>query len=252
MPGAINIVVNHQCKLIGVGLPKCGSSTLVETFLRLSGFDPQPRKIRSLAEAARRDGRLAAAGMEFLQCFPDDISKVIEKNPGYQIFSVIRDPYTRIYSAYFNKLNRYTRHHSFRIYLFSRLYMLLGGPKAWGSVEYGNVFAHRFISFDEFLAELGRLGIDIDPHFDAQWKLLDIDNVKYDRLLRIETIRETLLPTLRDFGVPAEILCRLDAIPHANQKKDADAKKMPLTRAQVAQIEHLYREDFDRLGFNPL
>lgn len=175
MPGALNILVSHPSRLIAVALPECASSTLAEVFLRLAGFDPQPGRVRSLATRARADGRLAAAGMEFHQCWPDDIAAVVAANPGYRVFSVVRDPYGRIRSAYFNKLNRYTRPHRPLIYAGSRLAMLFGGPKAWRSVEYGNRFAHRFIGFGDFLAELDRLGVGIDPHFDLQTRLLARD-----------------------------------------------------------------------------
>lgn len=99
MPGAINILVSHPARLIAVGLPKCGSSTLVEVFLQMAGHQPTPRKVRSLATRLRQSGQLARDGLEFLECWPQDIGPTVAANPGYKTFSIIRDPYQRIYSA---------------------------------------------------------------------------------------------------------------------------------------------------------
>lgn len=246
MPGAINILVSHPAKLIAVGMPKCGSSTLVETFLRMSGFDVPPRKERSVARTARESGDLQRAGLEFLDCYPEDISKTVLANPGYRVFTVSRDPYERIWSAYFNKLNRYTKSHRYGYYLLGKAIQLLGGPKAWSRAEVGNRFLHRFVSFPVFLDELERLGIDMDPHFDSQFHLMDAAHVHYDRVLPMESLSDALLPLLHEFEVPADMLNRLSSVPRAN-KRLAQVGPRPWDDPAIkAQIERLYAAD---MGF---
>ncbi len=247
MPGAINILVSHHARLIAVGLPKCGSSTLVEVFLQMEGFQPKPRKVRDMAVRLRKSGDLARAGLEFHQCYPQDIGPVVAANPGYRMFSIVRDPYRRIYSAYFNKLNRYTSQFRRDLYLRGQLARLLAGPRGWQRVEVGNQVAHRDLSFPQFLAELERLGVAIDPHFDLQVKLLDLPNQSYDRLLDIKDMKTGLKALLADLGAPQAMLARLPDVPHANQRAAAEDAAW-LTPEVARQIERLYAPDFDGLG----
>lgn len=249
MPGAINILVSHPARLIAVGLPKCGSSSLVEMFLRLSGYDPQPQQIRSLAVRERKSGGLARAGMEFHQAFPADIRPITAANPDYFRFSVIREPGARIHSAYFNKLNRYTKAHRKGVFLLGLLKQLVSGPQGWKSVEVGNRFAHRFISFEEFLAELERLGPAIDPHFDLQTRLLDFDNLSYHRLLRLDEMQAEMVPMLRDIGVAADLLARIETMPRANRRVARAEPQAWQSPENLAAIRRLYAEDFAKLGF---
>lgn len=249
LPGAINILVSHPARLIAVGLPKCGSSSLVEMFLRLSGYDPQPQKIRALAMRQRGNGGLLRAGMEFHQSLPEDILPITRAHPEYRLFSVIREPGARIHSAYFNKLNRYTKVHRKGVFLLGEMKRLISGPSGWKSVEVGNRLAHRFISFEEFLSELTRLGPAIDPHFDLQTRLMDFDSVRYDRLLRIEEMRAEIVPMLRSFGVADELLARLDVVPQANRRVANSGPPAWQSPENLAVIRKLYAADFAKLGF---
>jgi hypothetical protein len=249
VPGAINILVCHPARLIAIGLPKCGSSSLVEMFLRLSGYDPQPQKIRALAMRERANGGLARAGMEFHQSQPQDIAPLTRAHPDYRLFSVIREPGARIHSAYFNKLNRYTKAHRQGVFLLGLLKQLVSGPNGWKSVEVGNRVAHRFISFEQFLSELVRLGPAIDPHFDLQTRLMDFDNLHYDRLLRIEDMRREMLPMLRSFGVADALLARFDAVPQANPRQARAESQDWQSARNLSLIREIYAEDFAKLGF---
>lgn len=248
MPGAINIIVSHPARLICVGMPKCGSSTLVESFLRLSGFDVPPREERSVARKAARTGTLAAAGLEIHDCYPVDITAVVAANPSYRVFTVTRDPYSRIWSAYFNKLNRYTKPHRYGLYLLGKLVQLLNGPRGWRHAEIGNKFLHRYIPFQVFLAELERLGVDIDPHFDLQVCLMNLDNVRYDRVLNLADLDESLPNMLAEFDLPPEILGRLATIPNANKRLATRASRAWDDPQIKAKIDQLYAEDIRRLG----
>lgn len=247
MPGAINILVSHHARLIAVGLPKCGSSTLVEVFLQMEGFQPRPRKERSLAVRLRASGELARAGLEFHQCYPQDIGQVVAANPGYPLFSIVRDPYRRIYSAYFNKLNRYTKQFRRDLYWRGQVARLLAGPRGWQRVEVGNLVAQRSLSFPQFLAELERLGVEIDPHFDLQVRLLDLVNQRYDRLLDLQDMQAGLKGLLAELGTPADRLARLPDVPHANRRATAEEAAW-LTPEVAASIERLYAADFDGLA----
>lgn len=247
MPGAINILVSHPSKVIAVGLPKCGSSSLVEVFLRLSGYDPQPQKIRAMAVRERANGGLARAGMEFHQAVPADIRPLCARHPDYKMFSVIREPGARIHSAYFNKLNRYTKTHRKGIFLLGVLKQLVSGPSGWNSVEVGNRLAHRFISFEDFLAELARLGPDIDPHFDLQSHLLDVDHLTYHRLLRLEDLRAEMVPMLREFGVADALLAKVYAVPQANRRQAVTGPQAWQTPSNLALIRRLYADDYAKL-----
>ncbi len=248
MPGAINILVYHPAKLIAVGLPKCGSSTLVEVFLRLSGFDPKPRRIRSMAVKSRNNAQLARAGLEFLQAYPQDIVPTLAANHGYRVFSVVRDPTSRIYSAYFNKLNRYTKQHRFDLYLRGQLKRLLSGPEGWRRVEIGNISVHSRLSFGQFLSELERLGPGIDPHFDLQVRLLDLENVQYNQLLDLRDLATGLPKLLADFGVSETELLRLPEIPQANLRK-ARVRSPDLAEPEnLARIERIYADDLAQLA----
>lgn len=246
---AINILVSHSAKLIYVGLPKCGSSSIVAAFLRMSGFDPKPRKVRSMAKKARSDGRLAAAQMEFKQCLPDEILRTFSDNPDYKVFASVRDPYARVVSGYFNKLNRYTKAYMKPTYYHGKLKQLLAGPGQWDRVEIGNKVAHRKLSFTQFLQNVEQIGVGFDPHFDLQVRLLDLEHVNYDKLIPMEELAEAFPQALRDFGVADEMILRLGKLPQANKRMDEKGEDAFLTPENKARIAVLYREDFEKLGY---
>ena len=246
---AINILVSHSARLIYVGLPKCGSSSIVAAFLRMSGFDPKPRKVRSLAKKARSDGRLAAAQMEFKQCLPGEIQRTIAENPGYKVFASVRDPYSRIVSGYFNKLNRYTKAYMKPTYYHGKLRQFMAGPGKWDRVEIGNKVAHKKLSFTQFLQKVEQIGVAFDSHFELQTRLLDLDNVSYDKLIRMEDLAAAFPETLRDFGVAEDLIARIGNLPQANKRMDDKSDDAFLTSENKARIATLYKDDFERLGY---
>lgn len=209
----------------------------------MSGHQPKPRKERTMATALRQSGQLARDGMEFLQCWPQDIGPIIAANPGYRTFSIIRDPYQRIYSAYFNKLNHYTKRFRTDLYLKGQLTRLFAGPRGWKRVAVGNLAVHPHLPFQTFLHELVRHGVHIDPHFDLQTSLLNLPAQRYDRLLDIKDLKSGLKPLLADLGTPANLIARVPDIPHANQR--ATVKDATWLTSEVARmIEQLYEADF--------
>lgn len=86
----------------------------------------------------------------------------------------------------------------------------------------------------------------IDPHFDLQVKLLDLEHQRYDRLLDIKDMKAGLKPLLAELGAPGQMLSRLPDVPHANQRAAAEDAAW-LTPDVAARIERLYAADFDGL-----
>jgi hypothetical protein len=246
MPTEINIIVCHRAKIIAVGLTKCGSTTLLDVFLRMSGFEAVSGEERRVAEQARASGALAAQGLEFYQCEWRKISSIVEANPDYRVFSVIRDPYKRIYSAYFDKLNRYTKKHRLLMYLYGKLARLASGAEKRKRVETANVAVHKFISFEMFLDALLRHGVDMDSHFELQSRMLDLNRVSYDRLLNLSSLSEDLPKLLEEFDVPTDMLQRLDTVPKSNKRRSKSNTDW-LTDVVQKKIERLYQDDFEML-----
>lgn len=245
----LNLIVSEPARIIYVLGPKCGSTGTVDLFLRLSGVDLPEMKQRSFATAATQDGRLSDAGLHYFRCGHRKVHEMHSRHPGFAMLTNIRDPYDRALSNYFSKINRYARAFAPAAFRYGKLRQFLLGPTKWGPSRHGNPFMQRRISFEDMLRGLASHGPGFDPHFDLQWNVLDFARLTYDRILRLETLDDRLIPTLAELGVPADMLARVKGLNHANASRYQRDKDSYFTPEARRLINEIYARDFAELGY---
>lgn len=142
-------------------------------------------------------------------------------------FVVVRNPYSRVLSAF---LNRFT---------------------AASSRQHGHfeLNPHGFAAFVEWLKDGG---LDKNAHWDLQTKLMLLPLEKYDFVVRFENFKPEMLALFASQGLsPPE--GRLDGLypTDTNKKTSADARLQQFYTPHLASIvADLYARDFDALGYS--
>ena len=183
------------------------------------------------------------------QLDPKDVRGLRDLYPDYRFLGNIRDPYSRAVSNYFSKINRYSRNFDRVTYVRGKLGHLFQGPKTWPDGRVANAFMQRRVGFAEMLDGLKRHGIGFDTHFAQQSSLLQLDHLQFDRLLRLETLNEVFPAAMKEFGLPAEMLARLGAVPRGNSSKYLGNEATLLSDTNKTTIRALYPDDFGKLGY---
>jgi hypothetical protein len=161
-------------------------------------------------------------------------------------FAIVRDPYDRILSAWWNKfrgrplvpglpLQKGAR--ELKVYLGLRESIdpsLPAGPDS----ELG---------FDDFLTYVAAIiGKQIDPHIETQTSFLDVPFVPIDHMVRLESYAQDMMPVLAQLKAPDSLAARLGDKVNAS---GTGKKEFVITPAQKKKIEALYGEDIERFGY---
>ena len=247
MGDTIAVLVCEPYRLVYRPLPKCASTTLFTLFADLGGnrTSSQHRDNLPVVHGVASPGR---GGSYVVKCQDASIGDLMRRYEGYTWFSVVRDPYSRVVSNYFNKLNRYARRFEPRVYLQGYLDQLLSGPAAWKSVEARLSRIQSRISFERFVQGLRRYGVGWDIHVDLQTRFLRVDQIHYDHLVKMESLTDGLKAVLeqaenRDAG--GAVIARLGWL---NRSTAAEAHD-PWTSSTRDIVAATYRRDFEWLGY---
>jgi len=111
------------------------------------------------------------------------------KNQDFLLFTFVRNPYTRILSAYHDKLNRYTKTFEKSLHTRAKLYQLFCGPTAWDSHIPKVRYIQRHLSLANLIDGISRHGTSFDKHFEKQSRVVAIDSIVYDYIGTIENFR---------------------------------------------------------------
>ena len=249
--GGVQLVVCEQHRLIYRPLQKCASTTVIDFIGDL------------IRHSARRDGRdflpFAAAdvspghgGTYAVKVPSGAVAGFVERYAGYLWFSVVREPYARLKSNYFNKLNRYARRFEPMVYLLAYARQVLDGRAIWRTGSEGDRAAcmQARIPFPRFVSGLREHGIAWDCHYTAQVDLLRTDVIPYHRLVRMEHLADGLRQVVADAGAAGAAAPALEALKRLNRSaagtaNDADVWT-PATRRIAADLYHC---DFEALGY---
>ncbi|WP_198008069.1 sulfotransferase family 2 domain-containing protein [Rhodobacter ferrooxidans] len=245
----MNLIRFEPAKILYVLTPKCGSSSMVNIFLTMAGFDPREHGIRKLARSASTESTLAAQGLFFSNTDTAGVLRSHAEFPEHKLLANIRNPADRVLSNYYNKLNRYTKQYAFGIYAYGKLRQFMEGPKSWRRVARGNAYMQRHLSFQALLDGLEQHGPGFDAHYALQSELLALDKLHYAHLFRLENLDADFRDAMAGFGLPSQMLDRVKAVPRNNPSAyggRADALMTPQARASIARI---YAADFAALGY---
>jgi hypothetical protein len=245
--GMISFLVCEPYRLIYRPLPKCASTTLFTLFADLGGnrTSSQQRDNLPVVHGVGSPGR---GGSYVVKCRDAAVRDLMRRYDGYTWFSVVRDPYSRVVSNYFNKLNRYARRFEPRVYLRGYLDQVLAGPAAWKNVESRLRRIQSRIPFERFVQGLRRYGVGWDIHVDLQTRYLRVDEIRYHHLVKMEHLTDGLRAVLVLAGHRDSSDAAIDRLGWLNRSSAAEASDTwtPATRAIVAAT---YRRDFDLLGY---
>ena len=167
------------------------------------------------------------------------------KHPEYKWFTIVRDPYRRSLSNYFNKINRFARLYRRDAYIWGKVQQFLDGPKAWKTSLSARESMKKQISFEEMLLELRKHGIRIDTHFMLQTEHCRFGKIEYDKIMRMEELAEALPKFFESVNADTTNLNlrKENGTFYTNDYKDYYT---PLAKEIV---EELYASDFEKLGY---
>lgn len=145
----------------------------------------------------------------------------------YHYFVVVRDPYSRVLSAFLDKF----RHESFRR-------------------RHGD-FDRTSEGFGRFLIWLDKGGLGKDAHWDLQSKVIVWPLEAFDTVIRFETFANDFAALLRSRGLDVDPTLLADVLPQDQDKKTQANDKVSLfyTPERREIVGRLYRIDFEALGY---
>lgn len=209
-----------------VSVPKAACSTLKLTLQRMEVDDPgyQPKQVHD-----RKNSPLAG-----IYDLGEDGMEALLASDSVLVFSFVRNPYTRLLSAYLDKIARLSPGRR------DRLAGLGLDPELPPN-------ALSFPSFVQRVAE--QRDYDMDPHWRPQTRQLMLERISYDFIGRVETFDEDLerLDKLLSGRVSA---CYT---PRARHATNAQALlRQHYDRQTKRLVRQRYASDFEALGYDRL
>ncbi|MEQ9038949.1 MAG: sulfotransferase family 2 domain-containing protein [Silicimonas sp.] len=205
---SIRLLENRQAVYFRV--PKAANSTVIATIMRHEGFqdlnfstiDSFKKPLKPVTKLSRRE--------------LDDVVQNWFK------FTVVRNPYTRILSAWQDKRDLF----------------------AWLIHRRLELSSDAEITLDLFLAYLEAGGINDDPHWARQTDVICVPISKLDKVAKVESLdRDLSLVMERIYGESHAVETFR---PHATGASSL-VKDMP--KSKLTRIHRLYESDFDHLSY---
>lgn len=220
----VNYLINwsHKLKIIYVETPKVGCTTIKQV-LQYSEVDGVEANIPDYVHNKKQSPLMSPSvdTEKFLHCLQGD---------DYLTFSFVRNPYTRILSAYLDKI------------------VGQSGKVNHIQKEMGINPAVHTPSFEEFLDLLSNQNtVDINPHFAPQTFLLGYRSVRYDFIGRFENFNDSIaqLVSSKNLQVPPGVNERGQVhATHAGKKTHEH-----FTPRSIKLVQSLYYDDFRYLGY---
>lgn len=243
----IRLVVCEPLKLIYRPLPKCATTTLFALLGRLGGAGPAscPRDALPTVSPALAPGH---GGSYIVRADDQALAELMHRCADYVWFSVVRNPYARVASNYHNKINRFARRFQPGLYFWTCASHALRGPVAWRDDGARLRRIQASIPFERFVHGLREHGVDWDPHFRLQSKLLQLHRLHYHQLVKMEDLAGGLREVFVQAGAAEAGETAIAGLGWLNRSGATTAAELwtPATRAVAADV---YRPDFAALGY---
>jgi len=211
-----SIMVHPSQDLVFVRVPKAGCSTVIARLLAQSG-DGKTSTLslhseNPLATYERAD-------------FSERLSTLNPKRT--QMFTVVRNPYTRVLSAFREKVE-----------------LKIDGPRYRSELGIDQSAKINFAEFVDILVTKNPLMLDM--HFMPQSLIVANDKVRYDAIFHLENMQECF--EWMDAILPQTGAQSSAIAPHAT---NANARVKSLYTPDIAaKIEAYYADDFELLGYH--
>jgi hypothetical protein len=240
-----SMMVSESHKLLYIPVAKCACTSLKSMMVKLAGIE-RPEIARELGVHFVTDR--FNTGVQ-LKDKPIELAREILASDQYFKFSVIRDPFERLVSAYLEKFV-YQRTAQRNLIHTQELICDVQGTR--------DIDAKTGISFDQFVEYILRQDpYDLDPHWRPQYLyFLGVPHIS--RIFRLENIRELEQHLQQNLGLTVQLghanaTSKSDVfLPEAStltaSELDARESIHPdsfLSSAHADAIRRYYREDFE-------
>lgn len=218
-----NYFVSRKYGYVFVSVPKCATSTMKKfLFEHVEKVSTEGVDIHGYGNYPKKP---------FLA--PSDIFTNILMFKLFFVFSVVRNPYDRIISAYLDKIVR-------------------NKPEKLQITETLGVHFSFDVSFDDFLSALTRISpCAMDPHFSPQFNVLNLDKIKYDQLLRFESLSSDLVSLCSNLSVSNDFdIQKLNVVHHSTNVEAF--KENFINNEHIFTINKIYSTDFSNLKYTSL
>lgn len=223
-------IVSQRHRCLYVPVPKVASTTLLAVLYEVEGL-PIPERLPGVPDRHSR----GPGSLPGLASMSDAERQVVLSGASYLRCSVVRNPYTRIVAAWFNKI-------------------WLRAGDSIATQEAISAWCGRLPSdpptFEQFVDWVCSTENPetCDPHWRPMVRLLAIDEVNYNLIGRAEALVPSLLPLAHRVGLAAEEFAQLLERSAANRSVPFDRTHLYNERT-AARVAEFYSEDFRRFGY---
>jgi len=213
-------------------VPKAACTTMKSLLRRLEGAPPL-RLFSPGFRESRRDMFVHArenVPLPSLIDLDDVTQREVLESPDFLRMVVVRNPYTRLFSAWANKIMLCEPG-------YERVYQAIRGSLPAGP-------GLRLISFPEFVEYIATENLEAcDPHWSLQTTHTFISAIDFNLIGKLERLGECLERFMRHVGGGAEFADRPANTSEAARFGGYDDEV-------AAKVHLLYRADFERLGYD--
>lgn len=225
--------VSRKHRYFYMGIPKTACSKVKMVLQQLEGF---PLPVNPMRVHWRNEPGIAF--VPSLRDFSRDEVAEVLTSPDWFRFSFVRNPYTRLFSAYRQKvMDLGSPYNGFR----ESVRAMAGYPTPTGS-------APGMVAFRDFVRYVARQeDRERDGHWRSQAGTLCLDAIEYDFIGRVESFEEGFTSVLRRFNAPERLVASVSEVVGATVRvPDAVAYD-----AEFAEhVYGIYRKDFETFGYH--
>jgi len=236
----MRVLISHTHKYIYHMNPKVGSNTMLNMLYRIAGLDDDaignPHQTSRDVDLLRKHG-LLARDLEHDEC-----QAYFSDFPNFYTFSFTRNPYTRLKSAYNDKLKRYAE-----IVMPELVDEMARREGGLSKKQFQQELMQR-ITFKQFAEGVCGEHLYGDQHWVPQYDRLRPDLCHYDSVGKLENYKNDLTAILEEIGISQknqpEFPTRLNAAPDSRLITDYYDDDL------IRMVSISYRKDFDAFGYN--
>jgi len=225
--------VNVKRRYLYFEVPKAACTQMKELLRLLEGAPPIRPFVGKLRET-RRDMFVHArenVPVPSLVDLDDGTQKEVLESSDFFRFAVVRNPYTRLVSAWKNKVVPCEPG-------CDRLYLEIKGHMP-------DTHAKELVSFGEFVSYLQSKGdmSALDPHWRRQVDHIFLKAFSFSQIGKVEKLAATLARFQQHLGLP-------EPLPTGRKNVSVPVGLATYDRDLADKVYSLYREDFERLGYD--
>ena len=172
-------------------------------------------------------------------------------NPTFTKACFVRNPWTRILSAYRNKIeNALTENGGIKKSKKSWIYRTINRAKTY--CRQHNLVEDdgpEELTFGEFLHYLeGQAPENLNEHWRPQWLISGIDKIRYDFVGRFEYLEQDATVLTQKLGLPDLYNGPIVTVPKSNSGMSRILQHY-YTSSRIEQVQRIYAKDIDLLGY---